>query len=324
MSQHKQLIAAAAVLALAAPAYADDLNFSFYGSARIHAEAVQPDDTSELDSYTALRDAYSRIGFNADYALTPNVELFGQLELPLDLPNKAVQDPWDQDQDIRIGQIGLRGDFGTFAYGQMWLPYYNAIAFPVDMFSSYYSGFATHTVFRRGDTIAFYSPGFNGLSFSAAWSEDHGDDDDRLQLTASYGFNDTTISMGIDDLGGDNDTRIYGASLMHTMGNLYIGAKYEVFDTKADFDGNEAMNLYVGYTLGKNTFKAMVAKVEGFGENIFHAGWDHQFNDQLKFFVEYYYEEETAAITEKYGGLAETDFGGDGGQVFLGGLRYDF
>src|SRR5690606_33055009 len=124
------------------------------------------------------------IGFNADYALSDTVDLFGQLELPLDLANKAVQDPWDQEQDIRIGQIGLRGAFGTVAYGQMWMPYYNAIAYPVDMFSTYYSGFATYTVFRRGDTIAYYSPSFGGFSFSGGWSSENGaDGDDRLQLT---------------------------------------------------------------------------------------------------------------------------------------------
>ena len=42
----------------------------------------------------------------------------------------------------------------------MWMPYYNAIAYPVDMFSSYYSGFATYTTFRQGDTISYYTPSF--------------------------------------------------------------------------------------------------------------------------------------------------------------------
>ena len=258
-----------------------------------------------------------------------DMELFGRLELPLDLANRAVQDPWDQEQDVRVAEIGLRGDFGTFVYGQTWLPYYSAIAFPVDLFSSYYSGFATYTAFRRGDTLAFYSPMFDGFSFAAAWSDDNGaDNDDRLQLTASYAFGATTVSLGLDDLGGDDDLRIWGVSLMHGIGRLYIGAKYEVHDSGIDSGfgarGDKAVNLYAGYTMGKNTFKAMVASVDNFGENIFHAGWDHQFGHQFMFFVEYYYEEETAAITEKRGGLAETAWDADGGQVFLGGLRYDF
>ena len=59
---------------------------------------------------------------------------YGQLEQPLDVPNKAVQDPWNQDEDIRIGKIGARGAFGDLAIGQMWMPYYNAIAYPVGVF----------------------------------------------------------------------------------------------------------------------------------------------------------------------------------------------
>jgi predicted porin len=167
MPKNKNLIATTMAMTLTAPAAAnaDEINFQFYGSARVHAESVRPDDTSVLDSYTGIRDAYSRIGFKADYAIGDSMELLGHLELPLDLANKAVQDPWDQDEDIRVAQIGLRGDFGSVSYGQMWLPYYNAIAYPVDMFSSYYSGFATYTAFRRGDTIAYYSPGFSGFLF---------------------------------------------------------------------------------------------------------------------------------------------------------------
>lgn len=331
MSNNNNLIATAVAVAFSSPAAAnlDEINFSFYGSARVHAESVRPDDTSVLGSYTGVRDAYSRIGFNADYALGDAVELFGQLELPLDLANKAVQDPWDQEQDIRVARIGLRGGFGTVAYGQMWMPYYNAIAYPVDMFSSYYSGFATYTVFRRGDTIAYYSPGFSGFSFAVGWSDGNGaDGDDRLQLTGSYSFGDTTVSAGMDDLGGDLDSQIYGLSLMQTMGNLYIGAKYEVHNSRISSgygaDGDRAVNLYGGYTLGKNTFKLMLANVENYGEDIVHLGLDHQFNHRLKLFAEYYYEQDTAAITEKRGGLAETAWAAGGGQVFAAGVRFDF
>lgn len=317
------------ILFLATPAQADDIRFAFYGSARVQLEAVRPDDHTALGSYSAFRDAYSRIGFTADHPLSETLELLAQLELPLDLANGAVQDPWDQEEDIRIAKLGLGGDFGRLSYGQMWMPYYNAIAYPVDMFSTYYSGFATYTVFRRDRTLAYYSPSFAGFSMAAGWSEDNGaGGDDRLQVTGSYSFEDTTFSLGMDDLGGAADARIYGASLMHTLGRLYIGAKYEVHDSKLSSgygaDGDRAINLYLGYTLGKNSFKLMLAQVEGYGEDILHLGIDHQLDDRLKLFAEYYYEEETAAITEKRGGLAETAWNASGGQVFATGLRYDF
>ncbi|MCG5523735.1 porin [Ectothiorhodospira haloalkaliphila] len=331
----KTLIATAVTAALAVPAYAqaNDLNFDFYGSARIAVENVRPDNQDEddggLDSYSGFRDAYSRIGFNADYPLAEGLTLIGQLELPIDIANKAVQDPWDQEQDVRVAQIGVQGDMGTLLYGQMWMPYYNAIAFPVDMFSSYYSGFATFTTFREKDSISYYSPDMNGLSFAFAWSEENADnDDDRIQLTGSYSFGDTTIAVGMDDFRGDNNRTLAGISLAHTMGDLYLGAKYERFYSDIDSgygeDGDTAMNVYAGYTMGQNTFKIMVAEVKSYGETVVHLGYDYQFNNDLKFFAEYYREQETAAITEKRGGFDETAWTANGGQVFTAGMRYDF
>jgi phosphate-selective porin len=84
------------------------------------------------------------------------------------------------------------------------------------------------------------------------------------------------------------------------------------------------MNAYAGYTVGKNTFRAMWAEVENFGETVVHLGWDYQYRDDLKFFIEYYIEEETAAITTERGGFNETCFACSGGQVAALGLRYDF
>ncbi|ANB01917.1 porin [Ectothiorhodospira sp. BSL-9] len=339
----KTLIATAVTAALAVPAYAqaNDLNIDFYGSARIAVENVRPDNQNEndggLDSYSGFRDAYSRIGFNADYQLAPGLTLIGQLELPIDIANKAVQDPWDQDADIRVAQIGVTGDMGTLMYGQMWMPYYNAIAFPVDMFSSYYSGFATQSAFRISDTLAYYSPDMNGLSFGFSWSErggaakSSGTADDRVQLTGSYNFGDTTLALGMDDRRGADNDRSIGASLAHTMGDLYIGAKYERrYHDDSDIDGNTAINAYAGYTMGDNTFKIMVAEVKGYGETVVHLGYDYQFTNAIKFFAEYYREQETAAITDKRGGDAWAEDSGldadaiGGGQVFTAGMRYDF
>lgn len=311
------------------------LDFDFYSSVRVQVEAVEPDDQATLDNYTGLRDAYSRIGFKADHALSDSLTGYAQLELPLDVPNKAVQDPWNQDEDIRIGKLGVKGGFGDLAVGQMWMPYYNAIAYPVDMFSSYYSGFATFTSFRLGDTVTYYTPVFGGFSGGAAYShengaaEGNGDLDDRIQATVSYNTGGLTLSGGLDQLGGANDARIWGGSLMwQATDALFVGAKYEQHDSDLNSgygaDGDAAMNLYAGYTIGKNTLKAMVADVDNYGEQIIHLGVDHQYTRSLKFFAEYYSEEETAAITTKRGGAAETCWSCSGGEVFTAGLRYDF
>jgi len=339
----RKILAAAIAGSFIAPTMvaADPIDFDFYGSIRTHGEHVRPDNRDEgaggLGSYTALRDAYSRLGVRANYSLTDGISAFGQLEIPLDTANLEVQDPYDQAENVRVGQIGLAGDFGTIQYGQQWMPYYNAISFPVDMFSTYYSGFATYAVFRVRDTIAYYSPDINGFSFAASYSDSRGNekstsriDGSRTQFTVSYSVGNTTISAGVDDRGDDDESRIFGLAASHQMGDLYLAAKYEEFDsdnkTSGAFnrDGNQAFNLFVSYTMGKNTYKLMLADVENYGDNVVHLGVDHQFRDDLKFFAEYYYEEETAAITTKRGGLAGFPAGASGGQVIAAGLRFDF
>lgn len=311
------------------------LDYEFYASLRVQAEAVEPDKEDTLDSYTGWRDAYSRIGLKASQPLNQDITAYGQVELPFDAANMRLREPWDQDESVRVAKVGLKGAYGDLAVGHMWLPYYNAIAYPLDMFSSYYSGFATYTSFRKDSTVAYYTPSFAGFSAAVAYSDENGaarsngNDDDRWQATASYKVGDLTLAAGLDDLGGTNDSKIWGTSVMwQATDALLITAKYEEHDSDIDTgygaDGDAAMNLYAAYTVGKNTFRGTIADVDSFGENIVQLGLDHQYSDDLKFFVEYYSEQETAAITTRRGGADDTCWDCDGGQVIAVGLRYDF
>ena len=320
--------AVSAAMVLPAQVMAQEVTFDFYGSARFQVESVSPDGAD--DSYTGTRDAYSRIGFNAEYAPAENFAIVGQLELPLDLANREVRDP-DKvaDEDVRIAQIGVQGDFGSFYYGRSWMPYYNAIAFPVDMFSSYYSGFATYTTARVDDTFSYYSPSFNGLSFAASWSDGGGiGDDNRIQATASYNVGDTTLSLGMDDRDGEDNLRYYAASVMHSIGDWYFAAKYEYTDSDKKLagygaDGDEAINLFASYTLGQHTFKGMIAKVDNYGGDIYHLGYDFQVRSDLTLFVDYYSEDEGAAIADA---KRAPSVGGNvvDGSAFAVGARFDF
>jgi predicted porin len=330
-----RVAAGLAALTLFAGTEANALEFDFYGSLRFHAEAVSPDDDSQLDAYTGLRDAYSRLGFNATHSLGDSLTAYGKLELPLDVPNKAARDPYDQTEDIRVAQVGIKGDFGDLSVGQLWLPYYIAVVVPFDAFSSYYSGFTTYTSFRKSDTITYYSPSFGGLSGAFGYSlengaaKSNGDYDDRMQATLSYNFDKFTLAGGIDRLGGANNWSILGSSLAwQATEALYLAGKieqhYSDIESGYGSDGDTAMNILAAYTVGKNTYRATIANVENFGETVMHLGWDHQYQDDLKFFLEYYSEEETAAITAEHGGAAETCWACDGGTVIAAGVRFDF
>lgn len=322
------------------------LRVDFYGSLRTQLETVSPDRDDRLNRYTSLRDAYSRAGVTAEYPLSTKLALTGQLEIPFDSANFRIRDPYDQGdalrphgQQLRIAQIGLRGDFGSLAYGQQWMPYYNAIALPVDMFSSYYSGFATYTITRAAETIAYSTPEFNGFSLSAAHTGSRGNerstsriDARRWQVAATYSFGDSQLAAGVDDRGnaGFGRNRIYGFSASHTVDKLYLALKYEIFDTenhqRGSFstDGNQAINLFGSYAMGRNTIKLMLAKVENYGDHVVHLGIDHRVSDDLKVFAEYYREAQTAAITPRRGGLNDFDASIGGGHAIAVGVRYDF
>ena len=110
------------------------INIEFYGSLRAQGEYVRPDNQDALDDYRGVRDAFSRIGTKIDYSLT-SVTFFAHLEIPLDTTNFKIQGPYEQNStashnagqltdSLRVGRIGVRGGFGTLAYGQNWLPYY--------------------------------------------------------------------------------------------------------------------------------------------------------------------------------------------------------
>ena len=89
-------------------------NYNFYSSIRMQAEAVSPDNQQAMSAYRGIRDAYSRVGFNAAYEFSEDTSVFTQLELPFDSANFRFRDSYDQGEvgrnkaeNIRVGLIGL-------------------------------------------------------------------------------------------------------------------------------------------------------------------------------------------------------------------------
>jgi predicted porin len=322
-----------------------ELQIDAYGSARIQAESVNPDqnvsfDSGEQGSYVGVRDAYSRLGFNANWQLAQDFNWFGQLEIPFDIANWKVQDPYADFRDIRVSKVGLETPVGTLSYGQMWLPYYNAISYKVDRFSTYYSGYATYATFRLNNTVSYYSPDIKGWSFALAaigTSDENaleGRSEETFQATLSYAFGATDLSFGLDDQRGNDNSRLLGFALGHQLDRLYFGAKYEVFQsdkaTGYGSDGSSVVNVYADYDLRPIVVKVMVAEVEYFGDQILHLGMDYKMNKTTKLFAEYYQQESQAAISNRQAGGSDngvTNFAdplNGGGNVLAFGVRYDF
>ncbi len=202
----------------------------------------------------------------------------------------------------------------------------------MDRFSSYYSGVATFTPFRRDDILYYKTPELWGISLAAASTPNNSSlSNRRNQLTISYKNKALSLGAGFDSIGGDTNQKMFGLSASYIYGPLYFAAKVEEFRSDISgsapaANGNRAVNGLVEYTYAKHTLRAMLASVDGYGEVVIHGGWDYKYKKNLKFFVEYYQEQETAAIAGKGKTTAsgeDCDPADSGGRVLMVGLRFD-
>lgn len=313
-------------------AFAVELDLS--GSVRLQAESVSPDTATDQD-YTGFRDGYSRLQARVTHKFANDVDLEVKTIVPFDVVNGRFQDAWINDVgEIRTSLLAESPKYGTLGLGQNFLPFYMDIASPVDNFTSYYSGFASYTAFRKDNTVMYKTPDIKGLKASVAYAQGNGNQrvdgkhDDLTQATVTYTRGDTKAALGIDNLGGADNRKILGASIGQNIGNVYLAAKYEqhqsdVTDaTVYGHDGSKAVNLYASYTQGKHTFKGHVAKVDNYGGDILHLGYDYKPSKKTTLFAEYYSEESGAAISHEKVGISGTY--PEGGTAVLAGVRYDF
>lgn len=338
------------------PAHAE-LTVTPYGSLRIQAEAVSVDEAQpgEDDSYTGLRDAYSRLGVNASYDEIDNVDITATVEFPINSARLRAEDPtffqesYQGNNKPRVADITVSNDsYGSLRVGTQWLAFYNTVAYPVDFFSSFYSGYATQASFRR-DAVTYTTPSMGGLTatVSAVDQTNEGGTNylDSMQYALSYAVNDD-LALGLAyqdseqdsaDRTGYNKADQAGISAVWSPGNWRFAAKVEQLltnDSNVQDDDPLTYNLLGSYSWAKYTLRAMVAHGEETdeGDAFFQGdsaqvGLDYRHTEKLKFFAEYFYEELGYAIytpnSESFNPLAGYHVESDG-QVFTVGMRFDF
>ncbi len=304
---------------------------SAYANLNIHAEYVKPDkETAQVKKYTGWRDAYSQIGINFEHEHNDNHKVRFHLFTPVDLANLEFQDAWNHGADTPQYEIYWTTPYGELQAGYLYLPYYNAVASVIDRFSSYYTGFATYSAFRTKESLVYVSPAYSGFNLGTSVSVNQGlDGDDLLNLTLNWKNDKTSVSLGLQDQQGLLNTRLWGISASHQPTDaLFIGIKTEVFDTGSiggyGGDGDRSTAAFVSYDCGKQTFKAMLADTENYGEVSYTLGWDYHYNETIKFFVEYYAEEETSAITAERAGSEVYDTVASGGSALAAGVSLNY
>lgn len=339
------LLATAAILPATAMA---ELTVDAYGSVRVQAESVSVDKVATAGddkSYSGFKDAYSRFGVTASYPLSNGTTLGAKLEIPFNTAQMKAGDPsyfegfYKDNNSPRVAKITASGDWGSVAVGKQWLTYYNHVGYPVDYFSSFYSGFATHATFRR-EAATYNSPSFGGFKFAASAvdinDDPKGDYLDTMQYAVSYSNDGLSLSAALENRGKDaGDFSTMGLAAAYTTGPWRFATKVEQLENKtAGVDDQMIKNIYASYTMGNYTFKAhyAVGDEETGGGAYFtgtstHLGVDYQYNKDLKVFIEYFTEENAYAIySEDADGFAPLGSYGTNtnGQAIAIGARYDF
>ena len=341
----KRTLLATSILLLPLSAMAE-LTVEPYGSLRVQAEQVSVDQarTGEDDSYSGVRDAYSRFGVKASFPLKNGTTLGAKLEIPFNIPQMQAEDPsffegfYKENNSPRIYKLTASGDWGDASIGKQWLAYYNNVAYPVDYFSSFYSGFATHATFRR-EAITYSTPSFSGFKITGSAvdmvDDSKGDYLDTMQYAVSYNDKGLSLAAALEDRSKDaGDYTTTGFSAAYTTGSWRFATKYEILENDDSVADQVIKNIYASYNMGKYTFKTHYAVGDEeagggafFQGSSYHLGTDYQYTKNLKVFVEYFYEENGYAIyvedSEEFDSLG--GYGNEtNGSAFAIGARYDF
>ena len=340
----KKLVLLAATAAMLPTTAMAALTVDAYGSIRVQAESVSVDKVATAGddkSYSGFKDAYSRFGVTASYPLNNGTTLGAKLEIPFNTAQMKAGDPsyfegfYKDNNYPRVAKITASGDWGSVAVGKQWLAYYNNIGYPVDYFSSFYSGFATHATFRR-DAVTYTTPNMSGFSATVSavdMLDDDGDYLDSSQYAASYSADGFSVALAYQadyiPYSGAEENNILGASASYTTGPWRFAGKTETAENESG-DKATIYNLYGSYALGNYTFKAHYAEGDDkntpeaafFQGTSVHLGVDYQYNKDLMVFVEYFTEEKAYAIySEDADEFAPL---GSNGQAIAIGARYDF
>ena len=235
----KKLLLATAVAALSvSAAHAAP---QIYGKALLTADYVDFADNSE----TQLNSTGSRIGLKGGEALTANTDLVYQLEYGIDIDENSDQ---FTSRDTYLGLANKQ--YGTLVAGRLSAidDNINYVSQTVGLFDGFNA--ASWDGDRVNNSMAYFSPAYNGLQGMAMYGLDGDQDPNGLQdggygVGVKYEPANQPLRAGATYIGsGDfNTIRVSGAyDLSNQVG---VGALYQVTDNDAGTNwGTEKENLF--------------------------------------------------------------------------------
>lgn len=299
----KSIIALAVAGALTVPMVAQ-ADATLYGSLRIKAQKLEGTTNDNLN----VTDNSSRIGVKGSSELFNGNTAFFQFE-------QAVSTDTGAAAGGRLGNLGVKGDFGTAIFGRIWTPYYSFTGAKTDIADNATSASSVYQVglHRASDVIAYVSPSMAGLTLAAAiTATDNGaadsDSADFTHVAANYGV--AGFSLGLSYFGDSaNNADLFSAAASYTMGDFYVATRYE--DREMGFGGltadQDAYEVAGSYAMGNTKLIANFIDDDANTDNTVSVEVQQKLGNQARAF---------AAIIDR-----ELADGGDGFEV---GYRVDF
>jgi len=172
----------------------------------------------------------STFGFKGETKVDEDLTAFFKYELEVDADEDNTAISLDQ------AFVGLQGNFGKVQVGSFDSIYNNAIQDSVDQFEAL--AIASETLTGEGDTIAYFSPSFNGLELQASSQVNATNGNGNgVTLVAKYSVDALTVAAGYDSL-GDSDNEVVGFSVDYQVSPaLSVSAKTESTTDTQDLVG---------------------------------------------------------------------------------------
>jgi predicted porin len=339
----KKLIALALASAFAAPAFAATSNVDLYGIMSFSTDYINTHDASgDAKDIVTGRDNVSRFGLKGSEDLGGGLAAIWQIEMQLNAndANSANYTSYYGStlsisnlgrNTLRNTFVGLKGGFGTVVMGRHDTPYKLSTA-SLDLFADQLgdynaiigarSGGGASGFFdvRAGQTIAYISPSFNGLTGAIAYVEAKANEGSGIKNTSAwslagmYGNGPIYGSLayerhnGLIGLGAsapEYSISSWKAGLGVTLGDFKVGGIYENTNDKNGSSSKDraAWLLNGSYTMGNTVLKAEYGVADDSnasglkdGAKFYALGADYNLSKRTKVFGQY------AAVSNDSGG----------------------
>ncbi len=278
----KLVIATAVASALMAGAAAADT--TVYG--RLNISYTMDDDGAGTET-AGLQNEASRFGMKGSEDLGNGMSAVYQIEYGVSAETQG------SNASLRVGMVGLKGDFGTFAMGTMWTPSYLLVRGNADPFNAiganvYAGNFPAAT--RAPDAVAYINK-FGDVDFAAAIVTSDATDDaqDAFDIAVSIPVGPVTVGIAAADIKDKLATALGTAEHSPTAVSVkYAGGAFSASAVMLDTD-NAAGDTWTSVTVAfdmtaKNTITLQMEDDENdTGTNV---GISHALSKRTTAFLE--------------------------------------